>query len=49
MRNPPFIRLHELGYLTDALKPDFNNQPVIDQNNKSLEKNCKSSIKASSE
>src|SRR5579883_1216744 len=41
-----FILLHELGHLTDVLKPDFNNQKVVDQNDKALEGHCKDLIKA---
>ena len=41
-----FILLHELGHLTDALKPDFNKQTVIDQNDRALEQHCKDLIKS---
>ncbi len=40
-----FILLHELGHLTDVLKPDFHNQKVVDQNDKALEEHCKDLIK----
>jgi hypothetical protein len=41
-----FILLHELGHLTDALKPDFNKQNVIDENDRALEQHCKDLIKS---
>ena len=41
-----FILLHELGHLTDALKPDAYNQKIIDQNDKTLEAQCSKLIKA---
>jgi RHS repeat-associated protein len=41
-----FIMLHELGHLTDSLKPDFNKQKVVDENDKTLEGHCKDLIKA---
>ena len=40
-----FILLHELGQLTDVLKPDFNNQAMVDQNDKAIEGHCKDLIK----
>jgi len=44
-----FILLHELGHNTNALTPDANKQTLIDQNDKSLEQNCKQTIKGFSE
>ena len=41
-----FILLHELSHLLNAIQPDFNNQAKVDQNDKTIEKNCKALIKA---
>jgi RHS repeat-associated protein len=41
-----FILLHEMGHIEDVLVPDAGNQKLVDQNNKSLEKNRKKTIDA---
>jgi hypothetical protein len=40
-----FILLHETGHLTGALVPDRNNQTNVDKNDKTLEKECKDTVK----
>jgi RHS repeat-associated protein len=39
-----FTLLHEVGHLTNALVPDYNNQKKVDENNAALNKHCKGAI-----
>lgn len=44
VRAQEFILLHELGHNTDVLRPDKDNQALIDANDKDLETHCKKTI-----
>ena len=43
-RAQEFILMHEVGHDTNVLRPDKNNQLLVDANDKDLEDHCKKTI-----